>query len=182
VRHQREREIDQREAGELRADRRTGLGRPAGGKHRHAEIVRLDVQVHDVERVQRLEHAQRVMRQRPPVATVGEHVGNDASVTLQREQRHQVLDRHARVERLQRVAARSGSSERGSTAHAATCKIGDDPRFARCPPAEVACCGREEPLRVSAPLAGGRRFASHLDVRTGRHSQPRATEDDLDGG
>ena len=98
LRQQRERDVDQRQPLEARPERLPGQG-SAGARRRpgDADVVGLELEMDEAERVDRVERDQAVARQRPPVGAILEHAAQrpyrrgataPASPTARRSRRH----------------------------------------------------------------------------------------------
>jgi len=93
ARHQREGEVDQSELVKARIEQQAeGVRIEFGRSHRNADVVALNVQVHDVKRVDLLQREQAMVRERPPVRAVLEHVAVHAALARNRQDRGPLID------------------------------------------------------------------------------------------
>ena len=150
------------------------------GSDGNADVVALDVEVHQLQRVDLVQRNEAVMGKRPPVRAVLEHVRAEAAAARDRQQRRPLVDGRAGIVGLHelRPASRRGRIARRRARSAMPCPIEarEDAPFAFGPLREVAIGRRREALGVAAALARVRRFAEHFDVRAGLHLQAAATE------
>src|SRR6266508_1174902 len=185
ARNEREREVDQRELRKHRTQPQVGGIRiEARGRVRNADVVALDIEVHELERVDYIQRQQAVMRERPPVRTILEHVTVHAAVASHGQQRGPLVDGNARIVGLYKLRAAEPSSielhdvrDAGDTV---ADQPGEDPPLALGPLPEVALARVQEALGVTAPLAGRDRFAEHLDVLARHHLQATTAEYAID--
>jgi len=183
--HQREREVDQREPREHRIDDCAGRGWiEMRGTVRDADVVALDVEVNELQRVNLVERGEAVMRERPPVRAVVEDAVALDAVARNGQQRGPLIDGHPGVVRLHEShSAARASVELHDVGHAddpVPDQARENPPFALGPEPEIRLIGGEEAFRVAPSVAGRHRFAEYLDMLARRHLQATAAENALD--
>src|SRR4029453_16000688 len=181
ARHKREREVDEREMCEGHTQtnpRRVGI--EIRRRIRDADVVRLDIEVNELQRMNLLERGEAMMRERPPVRAVLEDVPQHGAVAGDGQQRGPLIDGDARVVGLHLAhAALVAAVEPHDTGHAANSmsdQAREDPPFALGPLPEVGVPRFEKALGVAAPFTRAHGFAEDLDVLAGRHLETAAAE------
>src|SRR6185295_4940716 len=106
-----------------------------------------------------------MMRERPPVRAILEHMAQDVSIALDRENGRPLVDGRAGIVRLHelRPALRAAVELHhfGNAIDAVADEAREDPPLALGPLAEVAFPGVEEALRIATAVAVARGLAEH---------------------
>ena len=181
-RDEREGNVDQRQRLDARRQRLAGHG-PAGTRRRpgNADVVGLQVEVDEAERMEGVERDHALARQRPPVGAVVEDIAQRRLAAPQRHERRPLVERRAGIARLQaRRAARVGREEverLRDRRPLQAAEADEDLVLALGPGPEIDAVGGQEALGVAPLLARARHFAKDFDVAAGGDLQSASAED-----